>query len=127
MTTAMRTTLKLEEGALFLLSIAIFSTLPFAWWWFPVLLLLPDVFMLGYLINSRIGAFCYNLGHHRGLGLAFYGIGLWTGNAVIVLIGVILFGHSAFDRIWGYGLKYTQGFRYTHLGVLPNPQNKSSH
>jgi len=126
MTTPMNITLKMEEVALFALSIAVFSTLPFAWWWFPVLLLVPDISMLGYLINPRIGAFGYNLGHHRALGLGVYGVGFWTGNAVLMLVGVILFGHAAFDRIWGYGLKYASGFRYTHLGVLPEPKGKAA-
>jgi hypothetical protein len=124
MSVPMSATLKLEEVALFALSIIVFSTLPFAWWWFPALLLVPDIAMLGYLINPRVGAFCYNLGHHRALGLVVYGIGFLMGNAILLLIGVILFGHSAFDRIWGYGLKYASGFRQTHLGILPEPKSK---
>jgi hypothetical protein len=34
------------------------------------------------------------------------------------LAGVILFSHSSMDRMFGYGLKYTKGFAYTHLGTI---------
>ncbi|TAG51385.1 MAG: DUF4260 family protein, partial [Runella slithyformis] len=33
-------------------------------------------------------------------------------------IGIILFAHSAMDRIAGYGLKYEDAFKHTHLGWL---------
>jgi len=34
------------------------------------------------------------------------------------VIGIILFGHSSMDRMFGYGLKLGQGFKYTHLGII---------
>jgi hypothetical protein len=37
---------------------------------------------------------------------------------VMQLAGVILFGHSSMDRIFGYGLKYSDSFQHTHLGML---------
>ncbi|MCB0470359.1 MAG: DUF4260 family protein, partial [Flavobacteriaceae bacterium] len=39
-------------------------------------------------------------------------------NQMVMLIGVILFSHASMDRIFGYGLKYYKGFKYTHLGDL---------
>lgn len=33
-----------------------------------------------------------------------------------LLAGTVLLGHSAFDRLLGYGLKYGTGFGNTHLG-----------
>lgn len=42
----MKTSLKIEELAQFLLGIFFFSQLDYAWWWFPVLLLTPDIGML---------------------------------------------------------------------------------
>lgn len=30
------------------------------------------------------------------------------------------FPHAAMDRIFGYGLKYEKGFKYTHLGEIGN-------
>jgi hypothetical protein len=56
----MKNLLKREEVGLFLLSILLFSQLPYAWWVFPACILLPDFSMLGYLANPKTGAWCYN-------------------------------------------------------------------
>lgn len=114
----MKTILSLEELAQFLVSIVLFSQLPFAWWWFPALILLPDIGMVGYLLNPRLGAYLYNLFHHKGLALLVGVVGLWLQQPVVMLIGIILFGHSAMDRTMGFGLKYTTNFKQTHLGTL---------
>jgi len=29
-----------------------------------------------------------------------------------------MFGHSSMDRMFGYGLKTEEGFKYTHLGMI---------
>jgi hypothetical protein len=34
------------------------------------------------------------------------------------LAGLIMFGHSAFDRLLGYGLKFKDSFNHTHLGHI---------
>jgi len=65
----MRNLIKLEELLLFILSIYLFSMLDYAWWWFLVLFLAPDLSMLGYLHNSQTGAFAYNLAHHKGVAI----------------------------------------------------------
>src|SRR5690606_20918319 len=114
----MKNSLKLEEVAQFLFGIYLFSTLDFAWWWFPVLILSPDVSMIGYAFGNRIGAYSYNLFHHKAVAIAVYLLGIYTGNSVVELIGVILFAHSAMDRMLGYGLKYTTSFTDTHLGKI---------
>ncbi|MGA0560533.1 DUF4260 domain-containing protein [Larkinella sp. VNQ87] len=114
----MKTVLKLEEAAQFILSIVLFNQLPFTWWWFPALILVPDVSMLGYLINPRVGAWTYNVAHHKAVAIAFGIAGLWLNNPVLMLTGVILFGHAAMDRMMGYGLKYPDDFTNTHLGRI---------
>ncbi|MEJ7830333.1 MAG: DUF4260 family protein [Segetibacter sp.] len=67
----MNVLLKLEEGAIFLLCIFLFSKLNFAWWWFPALLLLPDIGMIGYTINPKIGAYHISLDRVLGYGLKY--------------------------------------------------------
>ncbi|RYJ40218.1 DUF4260 domain containing protein [Flavobacterium anhuiense] len=114
----MKTVLKLEEVALFILGIFLFNRLSYEWWWFLVLILAPDLSMIGYVFGNKIGAFAYNLFHHKGLALLIYGIGCYLSIEIIQLIGIILFSHSAMDRIFGYGLKYEKGFKYTHLGEI---------
>ena len=114
----MKNLLKFEELALFLGSIYLFSRLNFAWWWFPALLLLPDISMIGYLINPAVGAVSYNLVHHKALGILIGLIGLMIGNQYLMLAGVILLAHASMDRVAGYGLKYADSFKHTSSGML---------
>lgn len=114
----MKNSLKLEEVLLFGLGVYLFSLLPFEWWWFLVLILVPDIGMLGYLFGNKTGALTYNLFHHKGVAIAIYLTGSYLSMPMIQLIGVILFAHSAMDRIFGYGLKYNKGFKFTHLGEI---------
>ncbi|MFI1773129.1 DUF4260 domain-containing protein [Thalassobellus citreus] len=116
----MKITLKLEELAMFILGIFAFNQLHFAWWWFLALILTPDVGMLGYVINTKIGGIVYNVFHHKGLAILFYIIGIYLQNDVLQLVGIILFSHASFDRALGYGLKYSDNFKNTHLGQIGN-------
>lgn len=114
----MKNTLKLEEAAMLTLGMYLFTLLHFDWWIFLVLFLAPDIGMLGYFFGNKTGAMTYNIFHHKGIALGFYFLGLFLANEWLQLVGVILFSHSAFDRIVGYGLKYEKGFKFTHLGKI---------
>lgn len=114
----MKTTLKIEELFQFLLGIVFFSQLNYAWWVFPALLLLPDIGMLGYMFNNKIGAISYNIFHHKAIAIVFLVAGYFYLGEVYTLIGVILYSHASFDRLLGYGLKYSDHFKHTHLGTL---------
>lgn len=114
----MKKLLILEEVAQFGLGIFLFSRLEFAWWWFPALILTPDFSMIGYLLNPKIGAWLYNFVHHKLLAIVILICGYVVDNSTLVLIGSILFAHSAMDRIFGYGLKYEDAFSNTHLGKI---------
>lgn len=112
----MKTLLKFEELAEVLVATLVFAQLPYAWWWLPALFLVPDLSMLGYLAGPRVGAFSYNLLHHKALALLVGFAGWWLGEPLLLLAGSVLLFHSAFDRLLGYGLKYGTGFQHTHLG-----------
>lgn len=114
----MKTILTLEELGQLILGIALFSQLSYSWWLFPALLLLPDIGMLGYLINTKVGATVYNIFHHKGIAIAFILAGMFYLGEFYTLVGVILFSHSAMDRVFGYGLKYFDSFKNTHLGTI---------
>lgn len=114
----MKTLLKLEELFMFGLSIFLFSKLPFAWWWYPVLLFTPDLSMLGYLISPQVGATMYNFVHLKALGISIFVAGIILASQPLQLAGLILFGHSSMDRVLGYGLKYPDAFQHTHLGII---------
>ena len=114
----MLTILKIEELAMFGLGIYLFSLLPYEWWWFLVLLLAPDIGMVGYLFGNKTGALTYNLFHHKGIAIAIYLGGTYLSMSIVQLVGTMLFAHAAFDRVLGYGLKYEKGFKFTHLGEI---------
>ena len=110
--------LKLEELLMVVLSIFLFSKLGYAWWWYPLLFFTPDLSMLGYIGGTRLGAFTYNVIHHKALSIGILLVGAVLGNQPLQLAGLILFGHSSMDRVLGYGLKYEDAFRHTHLSTI---------
>ena len=114
----MKTSLRIEELFMFVLGVFLFSQLEFSWWWFLVLILTPDIGMLGYIFNTKIGAISYNVFHHKGIAIIIYLIGVYFQNHILELTGIILFSHASFDRIFGYGLKYFDDFKHTHLETL---------
>jgi len=114
----MKNLLKLEEAFMFGLSIFLFSKLDYAWWLYPLLILAPDLSMVGYILNTRIGALTYNFIHHKALAIGLYILGVVLANQLLQLTGLILFGHSSMDRALGYGLKHSDSFQNTHLGVI---------
>jgi hypothetical protein len=121
----MKQLLQLEELVMFLFSILAFNQLQFDWWWFPALLLLPDLSMIGYLINPKVGAYCYNFVHHKAFALSVLGLGFYTHNQHLLLTGIILFAHSSMDRVFGYGLKHITSFNDTHLGIIGHQKNNT--
>ena len=114
----MKKLIQLEEAGLFGLGVFLFSQLDYVWWWFPALLLVPDLLMIGYVFGNKAGAWFYNIAHHRALAIALYLLGIYLNNSVIQLTGILLFSHSSMDRMFGYGLKYEKGFKFTHLGEI---------
>jgi hypothetical protein len=121
----MKTLIKLEEAAMFLLSICLLSRLPYAWWWWLVWILAPDLSMLAYLGGNRVGAIGYNFVHHKAVAIIVYLTGLYINIPALEYAGMILFGHSCMDRGMGYGLKYFSGFQDTHLGKIGREAAKS--
>lgn len=114
----MKNILRIEEAAMFVLAIYFAYHLPYAAWVFWALLLAPDLGMLGYLVNTKTGAITYNLLHHKGIAIVIFLLGVFIENTELQLTGTILFGHASMDRILGYGLKYADSFKHTHLGWL---------
>lgn len=120
----MKPLLLLEELAMFLLAAAALYVFNAAWWIYLLLLVGPDVGMIGYVINERIGAITYNLFHHKGVAVLIFLAGVFIDSSVAMLAGTVLFGHSSMDRLFGYGMKYFTGFHHTHLGIIGNQQQQ---
>jgi hypothetical protein len=114
----MKNIIKLEEAAMF--GICVFGLYHFqaSWWWYLLILFGPDISMIGYAMGSHVGAGIYNIFHHKGFALFIFAFGLYTEASVWIVVGLVLFGHSSMDRMFGYGLKLNRGFKYTHLGVI---------
>ncbi len=107
------------EGLVFLVvGVIAFSTTGVSWWWFAGLLLVPDLSMVGYLLNPVTGATIYNAGHTLiGPGLLY--LWHWAGGPVTALAGAAIWtAHIGMDRLFGYGLKYGDDFTHTHLGMI---------
>lgn len=131
----MKNLLKLEEIAQFSFCLVALIVLHAPWWVYPLLLVGPDISMLGYLINTKAGAFSYNLFHHKAVGLSCIILahligfgdrpteGLLQEGAGWLVAGLILYGHASMDRMFGYGLKFGDSFQHTHLGWIG--KNKS--
>ena len=113
-------TIKIEEAALTAVSIYFLSryNLGLPVWIWMLLFFSPDISALGYLVNPRIGAWCYNLFHNRAIATALFAAGLLMHNDIMVAAGILLFAHSSFDRMMGYGLKYADDFKHTNLGWM---------
>jgi len=114
----MKYVIRFEELLLFGLALFLFSKLDYGWGTYALLFFSPDLSMLGYLANPRIGAWTYNLVHHKGLSVAFYILGYLLSIPWLMFAGTLLLGHSSLDRVLGYGLKYSDAFQNTHLGWI---------
>lgn len=110
-----RLLLHLEGAAVLIVATAAYFRLGHPWWLFLLLLLAPDLSALGYLAGARAGSVAYNLAHiivwPLGLGLAGWALGwAWATPAALIWLA-----HIGMDRMVGYGLKYPDQFRGSHL------------
>lgn len=114
----MKNLLRLEEVLQFLATIYLNYQLPVPVWWYWAFFLAPDLSILGYVANPRVGAVVYNLAHHKGIAVVCWLAGLYLNIVELQFAGLVLYGHSSFDRLCGYGLKYNDDFKHTHLGWI---------
>lgn len=112
------TLLKLEGLAVFLLALSIYWQQSFSWTLFWSTVLLPDIALLGYLVNAKVGARMYNITHAKLLPSVLAVVAIVMGNALYLALALIWFVHIGIDRMLGYGLKYPEGFKITHLGTI---------
>ena len=109
----------LEEAGLFIGSVILFGlAISYTWWIFPLLFFLPDLSFAAYLINTKIGAWIYNLLHHKGVMVGLALAGYFMKIEWLLAVGIVFLGHASFDRIFGYGLKFSDDFKHTHLGRI---------
>ncbi len=113
-----RLLLRLEGLALFILSSVAFAYTGLSWWLYAVLFLSPDLSFAGYLAGPRLGAVAYNALHSTLGPAVLVGLGLLLESSMLLGLAATWAAHIGFDRMLGYGLKYSSGFNDTHLGRI---------
>jgi hypothetical protein len=109
------TLLRAEGVALLVFSVLLYRETGGGWLMFGVLLLAPDLSMLGYLAGPRVGAAIYNTFHTYAMPAVVGALGMIFASPLTVAMALIWFAHIGMDRTVGYGLKYPSSFKDTHL------------
>jgi hypothetical protein len=117
--------LRLEGLAVAAASALLYARTGASWWMFAALWLTPDLSMLGYLAGSCWGARFYNAVHTYVLPGALALSALLLHANALLPFSLIWINHIGVDRLLGYGLKYSDGFGFTHLG-LPGKRSATS-
>ncbi|HZY67490.1 MAG TPA: DUF4260 domain-containing protein [Devosia sp.] len=110
--------LRLDGLAVAAAAITAFAVTGGNWWIFALLILAPDLSMLGLLLGEKTGAHVYNWAHSYTLPIVLGAAGVFGGPVTLLHIGLIWAAHIAIDRAVGYGLKYPHAIHHTHLGVM---------
>jgi hypothetical protein len=107
------------EGAVVLaLSVFFYHQLHAGWLLFAILFLAPDLFIVGYLANVRMGSAIYNFAHTYFAPAILLASAYFVSKPQLTPIALIWTAHIAFDRLLGFGLKYPTHFKDTHLQHL---------
>jgi hypothetical protein len=115
-TGGLRTLLRLEGLALFAGMTLLYVIWDGSWWVYAALLLAPDLSLAAYLAGPRAGSIVYNAAHSYLAPMALMTTGFAISQPLVLSIAMIWLAHIGVDRALGYGLKYSAGFGFTHLG-----------
>jgi hypothetical protein len=108
--------LRIEGLAVAAVSAVLYARTGASWWLFAALWLAPDLSILGYLASPCRGARVYNAFHTYTVPIIL-GLMAWLLHAMaLVPFALIWVNHIGVDRLLGFGLKYSTGFSWTHLG-----------
>jgi hypothetical protein len=109
--------LQLEGAVALALCLWAYAANSGSWLLFGVLFFVPDVSMIGYARNARLGSIVYNVVHTYAGPFALTAIAILLRNAMLLSVGTIWLAHISFDRTLGYGLKRPTRFNDTHLAT----------
>lgn len=114
--TAARVLVRVEGAAALALSFLLYAALEQSWWLFAGLFLAPDLALLGYLANPKLGSRAYNALHTYVLPGALFALGFVSGRGAWMAVAFIWAAHIGLDRALGLGFKYPgRPFRETHV------------
>jgi hypothetical protein len=109
--------LRLEGLTLFVGMVMLYWAWDGSWLVFALLFFVPDLSFLD-LSNARLGAQVYNAAHSYMAPVALLTLGFGLASPLTLSIALIWLAHIGIDRALGYGLKYSAGFGFTHLGRI---------
>ena len=116
-----RLLLRAEGLVVLAASVAAYAQFGAGWGWFAGLFLLPDLSLLAYLAGPRWGALAYNAAHSCLGAIGLLAVGVLGAPPLLLAAALVWCAHIGFDRMLGYGLKYSAGFGQTHLGRIGRP------
>jgi hypothetical protein len=90
--------LRLEWAAVLAAAVAGYLFLDGSWQLFVLLILAPDLAMLGYLAGPVAGAIVYNAFHVLVWPVILFFAGLYAGGAILMQVAAIWIAHIAMDR-----------------------------
>ena len=117
-TGGLRTMLRLEGLTLFTGMTLLYAVWGGSWWVYAILFLAPDLSFAAYLANPKTGAIVYNAAHSYMAPVAMMTSSFAFADPLWLSIAMIWMAHIGIDRALGYGLKYSAGFGFTHLGRI---------
>ena len=104
------------EGLIVLVGALIFYTvLDGSWLLFIILFLAPDLSFLAYFACRKTGEIVYNIFHTCLIPFVLFIVAMIYDQPLGMQIAVVWFAHIGADRVMGYGLKYSRGFKTSHL------------
>lgn len=109
--------IQLENFLLLLLCLVFYFQSTYSTILLVILFFVPDIAIIAYLINTKIGKYIYNLFHSYNIPFFLLGISLFVNTSLLTAISLIWIAHIALDRTLGMGLKEEQ-FKKTHLQKL---------
>lgn len=111
----LRKLIYVEYALGFMICLFLYLQLDYSIVHFFLLLLVPDITMIGYLVNAQIGSTIYNLGHSLICPLILFIVAFLNEYAMLLMLAIIWLAHISLDRSLGFGLKYSDSFKETHL------------
>jgi len=113
-----RLLLHLEGLVLLVVSLVLYGNLNFGWGTFAIFLLAPDLAIIPYAINKRVGQIIYNLVHSLAFPLVLGMFSILNANELGLQASLIWFAHIGMDHLFGYGFKYPDSFKETHFSRI---------
>jgi Domain of unknown function (DUF4260) len=125
-TGGVKTLLRIEGLCVLAATLLLYDKFGQGWGTFALFFLVPDLSFAGYLAGPVVGAAAYNTAHSYVGAVITLTAGVLLAHPIVIAAGLIWCAHIGFDRMLGYGLKYSQGFGFTHLGLIGKARSTES-